>query len=390
MTKHMADLPTILEQGHATLQTWISVALLLTPFAYLVLSQRSKSVGGRSEKGEAGPHAAAAAPDHSKFDTSNIRVTKILIHPIKSCKGTSVPEAKYTLEGLENDRRWCIIRADNNAVVTARDVAKMVLINPRIIPDSSSSEGGWLEVSFPKESGCEAFSVPLNPTEEVLQDWRNLDISLWGKDDIEGYVCQTNTGRSPSEILSEYMGLPVHLAVKGSRLRICQPTQRFPDLDAPSYFQDGYPLMLLSEESVAAMQERVRGMVGMQGIEETWSSDTLQVERFRPNIVIKGAGAPFFEDILTEFTVDSHRESVEKASPIIQLVSKCTRCMLPNVHPETGVRDKAVPLKVLMKHRRGLDPARPSLSCMGCNGILTANGVVKVGDWIHVRKMGFV
>jgi hypothetical protein len=50
--------------------------------------------------------------------------------------------------------------------------------------------------------------------------------------------------------------------------------------------------------------------------------------RFRPNIVIKGAGAPFFEDILTEFTVDSHRESVEKASPIIQLVSKCTRCMV--------------------------------------------------------------
>jgi hypothetical protein len=44
--------------------------------------------------------------------------------------------------------------------------------------------------------------------------------------------------------------------------------------------------------------------------------------------VIKGAGAPFFEDILTEFTVDSHRESVEKASPIIQLVSKCTRCMV--------------------------------------------------------------
>jgi hypothetical protein len=107
----------------------------------------------------------------------------------------------------------------------------------------------------------------------------SLDISLWGKDDIEGYVCQTDTGRSPSEILSEYMGLPVHLAMKGSRPRICPPTQRFPELDAPSHFQDGYPLMLLSDESVAAMQERVRGMVGMQGVEETWSSDTLQVER---------------------------------------------------------------------------------------------------------------
>ncbi|KAG2070933.1 hypothetical protein BDR04DRAFT_1099163 [Suillus decipiens] len=380
-------MPTIVEYGLATLQaSWISVIFLLTPFAYLVLSQRSKSIGGQSDKEEVGSNAL----DHSSFDMSNIRVTKIFIHPIKSCKGTSVPEAKYTLEGLDNDRKWCIVRADNNAVVTARDVAKMVLINPRIIPDASCPEGGRLEISFPKESGCEAFSVPLNPTKEALQDWRNLDISLWGKDDIEGYVCQTNVGRSPSEILSQYMELPVHLAMKGLRPRICPPTLRFPDLDAPSYFQDGYPLMLLSEESVAAMQDRTRGMVGMQGIAEKWSSDTLQVERFRPNIVIKGAGAPFFEDILTEFTFDSHRESVDKGSPVIRLVSKCTRCMLPNVHPDTGVLDKAVPLKVLMKHRRGLDPERPSQACMGCNGILTANGMVKVGDWIHVRKTGFV
>ncbi|KAG1814002.1 uncharacterized protein BJ212DRAFT_1365027 [Suillus subaureus] len=322
----MTDMPAILEQSLATLQTsWIPI--ILVPFAYLALSQISKSVGlgGRSDKGKA---AGSHAPDHSKFDTSNIRVAKILIHPIKSCKGTSVPEAKYTLEGLDNDRKWCVIRADNNVVVTARDVAKMILINPRIIPDSSCSEGGRLEVSFPTESGCEAFSVPLNPTEEALQDWQNLDISLWGKNDIEGYVCQTNIGRSPSEILSEYMGLPVHLAMKGSRPRICSPTERFPDLDAPSYFQDGYPLMLMSEESVAAVQGLVRGMVGMQGIEERWSSENLQIERFRPNIIIKGAGAPFFEDILTEFTADSHRESVDKASPIIRLVSKCTRCMV--------------------------------------------------------------
>ncbi|KAG2136504.1 uncharacterized protein EDB93DRAFT_1242371 [Suillus bovinus] len=385
--EHMAELATNLEHGFTTFQTlWISTVCLLAPFAYLVLSQISKSVGGRSDKGE----AESDTPDHSKFDTSNIRVTKILIHPIKSCKGTSVSEAKYTLHGLDNDRRWSIIRADNNAVVTARDVAKMVLIVPRIIPDPSSPDGGRLEVSFPKESGCEAFSVPLNPTEEELQGWQNVDISLWGKNDIEGYVCQTNTGRSPSEILSQYMGLSVHLAVKGPRPRTCPPTVRFPDLDAPSYFQDSYPLLVVSEESVAAVEKLIQGMVGMQGIEEKWSSDTLQVERFRPNIVIKGAGAPFFEDTMTEFTIHPHHESVDGASSIIQLVRKCTRCVLPNVHPETGIRDKAVPLKILMKHRRGLDPGRPRLPCMGCNGVFTANGVVKVGDWIHVRKTGFV
>ncbi|KAJ8586496.1 hypothetical protein M405DRAFT_771597 [Rhizopogon salebrosus TDB-379] len=371
--------PTILEQGLATLHVcWIPIALLFAPVAYLLLSHWKKS-----------KTAVSSAPNHSKFDTANIRVTKILIHPIKSCRGTSVPEARYTLEGLENDRRWCVVRAANNAVVTARDVAKMVLINPRIIPESASQKEGQLEVSFPEESGCETFSIPLHPTEENLLSWQSIDISLWGKDDIEGYVCQTNIGRSPSQILSQYVGFPVLLAMKGPRPRICPPTHRFPNLDAPSYFQDGYPLLVVSEESVAAMQEQIRGMVGLQGVEEKWFSDTLQVERFRPNIIFKGAGAPFIEDVLTEFTVDSTPESID-AAPIIRLVSKCTRCLLPNVHPETGLRDKAVPLKVLMKHRRGLDPVQPNQACMGCNGVFTQDGVVKVGDWIHVRKMGFV
>ena len=75
------------------------------------------------------------------------------------------------------------------------------------------------------------------------------------------------------------MGFPVLLVMKGPRLRICPPTQRFPNLDAPSYFQDGYPLLVVSEESVAAVQEQIRGMVGVQGVEEKWSNDILQVER---------------------------------------------------------------------------------------------------------------
>ncbi|KAF8844115.1 hypothetical protein BDN67DRAFT_895589, partial [Paxillus ammoniavirescens] len=328
--------------------------------------------------------------NYSKFDTSNIRVTKILIHPIKSCKGTSVQEASYTLEGLENDRKWCIIRADNNLVVTAREASKMVLIHPRIVREPSSPEGGRLEVSFPDDSGCETFSVPLNPSEATLRNWQSLEVELWGKKDIEGYICETITGQSPSAVLSEYFGYPVHLVVKGPRVRICPPTARFPKLDAPSYFQDGFPLLLVSEESIEAVQERIRDMVGIQGVGEKWEKEELVVERFRPNIVFKGARAPFAEDVITELSIDSFQEAREDAESIIHLVSKCARCLLPNVDPATGVRDAAVPYKAMMKFRRGLDPARSSAACIGCNGILTGEGVVKVDDWVHVRKMGFV
>ncbi|KAH7916392.1 hypothetical protein BJ138DRAFT_1075230 [Hygrophoropsis aurantiaca] len=382
---------SLIEHGLAMLQSFpLPIIIFLAPLLYyLRFVRKFKSSAPKSAVNDSG----VITPDCGEFDMSNVRITKILVHPIKSCKGTSVREAKYTAEGLENDRKWCIIRADNNAVLTAREAGTTVLIHPRIVSDLSP-EGGRLEVTLPKTSGCEAFSVPLNPSEATLQSWKTLDVSLWGKSDIEAFICESidSQSRSPSAILSEFLGLSVHLVMKGPRPRICPPTLRFPKLEAPSYFQDGYPLLVVSEESVAALQDRIRGMVGVQGVDEKWSSDKLLIERFRPNIVFKGAGAPFAEDVLTEFAIDSHRpgDAIDSTAPIIHLVSKCTRCLLPNVDTETGIRDKAVPYKVMMKFRRGLDPENMSKPCMGCNGAVTGDGVVKVGDWVHALKFGLV
>lgn len=106
------------------------------------------------------------------------------------------------------------------------------------------------------------------------------DVELWNQKDIQGYICETSAGRSPSTILSEYIGYPVHLVVKGPRVRNCPPTLRFPKLDVPSYFQDGYPLLLVSEESVGAVQEQIKDMVGTQGVSEKWAEEELKVERY--------------------------------------------------------------------------------------------------------------
>lgn len=60
---------------------------------------------------------------------------------------------------------------------------------------------------------------------------------------------------------------------------------------------------------------------------------------------------------------------------------------LPNVSPETGERDQAVPYKVLMKFRTGLDPTQKMKPCVGCNAVPRGSGVVKVGDSLHIKKM---
>lgn len=60
---------------------------------------------------------------------------------------------------------------------------------------------------------------------------------------------------------------------------------------------------------------------------------------------------------------------------------------LPNIDPETGVRDVAVPFKVLMKFRRGIDPTQKNNAFFGCNGVPSGDGYVRVGESVVVVKM---
>jgi uncharacterized protein len=59
---------------------------------------------------------------------------------------------------------------------------------------------------------------------------------------------------------------------------------------------------------------------------------------------------------------------------------------LPNVDVTTGVRDNAVPYKILLKFRIGKDPVQMSKPCFGVNGVPLGAGIVRVGDVVHVRE----
>jgi hypothetical protein len=97
---------------------------------------------------------------------------------------------------------------------------------------------------------------------------------------MDGYICEQSKGSiSPSDIMSEYIGKPVHLVYKGPTPRAADATHGFPDLKAFSNFQDMYPMMMLSEENLAAVEEEARPLAGKQDIDERWNDATLKVER---------------------------------------------------------------------------------------------------------------
>jgi len=186
---------------------------------------------------------------------------------------------------------------------------------------------------------------------------RLKDIIIWpGYDPLDGYICQSPVkgAPSPSEILSKYIGKPVHLTYKGPLPRAVDATYDFPDLKADAFFQDMYPMLLLSEESMEVINKETRPLVGTQNIHERWEDEKLTVERwvdlfrnqyerwkdnalrykrmdgtdncihlfrFRPNIVFEGGG-PFAEDKWEEISIGSPN------GPTITLVSKCARCLV--------------------------------------------------------------
>jgi len=289
--------------------------------------------------------------------------------------------------------------AETHAILTARQVPNIVLITPRLEPDASAPYGGQLVISFPADSKCDSFAVPIQPTPDMLKQWDIVeDAVINGRWHVDGYICRSLdvAQDTPSRILSKYFGRSVHLVTKGPTPRKCPPTWAFPDVPATAKLQDGYPVHVASEESLVAFQKVVRQWANkgkaaaIGGLNhEHWSKGEVDMERFRPNIVFKGAGVPFAEDFWREIFIGPSHDGghhAEGTTPTIILVSKCARCLLPNVDTETGKRDPAVPYKILMKTRTGKDQLDLSKPCFGCNGIFGGHGKVSVGDLVSVKE----
>lgn len=106
---------------------------------------------------------------------------------------------------------------------------------------------------------------------------------------IDGYICQAidPTSPSPSEVLSKYFGRPVHLVMKGPKRRACDTTLTFPDLVASALFQDGFPLLIASDESTENVGDVINQWAGggvdgqsIAGMDDVWRTSRIPIERY--------------------------------------------------------------------------------------------------------------
>lgn len=264
-----------------------------------------------------------------------IEVTELNFYPIKSCRGTTLSTAQIALRGISHDREWLVVNASTNNFMTQREIEKMCLIEPQL-----SEDGKVLTVKAP---GMETISVP------VTEEFGQRRVTVWST------ACRADDqGDEAAKWFSHYLGEDCRL-VRMSDTHKRQVDQRYAKRKTDQVgFADGFPILLISEESLHDLNKRLPAAIPMN--------------RFRPNIVVKGCDA-FGED---------NWKTIKIGDLLFDVVKPCARCVITTIDQSTAEKSSE-PLKTMNAFRN-----KGNKLLFGQNIVHHGVGTIKKGDLLEV------
>jgi uncharacterized protein len=262
---------------------------------------------------------------------SNLVLSEIRIHPVKSLGGFTTPDTVLSERGPVHDRRWMLVDREGR-FVTQREVPAMACLHT--------------------EPRANSFAVIDRRSGDVLELPWNLTAG-------EERMCNVWSDRVRTRVAS-----PAWSAWFSARLDHALTLVHMPDstrrrtdgryAQGLTSLSDGFPYLIISQASLDELNSRLTEPVGM--------------ERFRPNLVIAG-GAPFQEDGWRSITIGGLR---------FDLVKPCARCTIITTDQRTGVRSNE-PLRTLATYRNKANKVLFGMNAMG-----EAGGVLRIGDAVTV------
>lgn len=236
----------------------------------------------------------------------SITLSSLIYYPIKACRGFEVDSWNVERMGLEHDRRMMVVTPEGE-FLTQRQFPKLALITPVL-------QDGILTLSAP---GFDSIQIVIRTSG---YSW---PVNIWKSKGVQAI----DQGEEAVEWLSEWLGTSVRLVhIADEYKRIVNPDYAV-NADDHTGFADGYPILLISEKSLEDLNTRL----------ET----PLPMNRFRPNIVLKGCDA-FAEDTWNQIRIGDVK---------LAIVKPCARCEVTTIDKETLERSKE-PLKTLGKYRK--------------------------------------
>lgn len=232
-----------------------------------------------------------------------LTLSQINIYPIKSCAGISLSSSKVEQMGLEFDRRF-VLTQTNGTFITARTDSTLCLVQTEVTATG-------LRLNAP---GMPELIIKYAEFSEKYQT-----VKVW-EDDINGQYCDPIY----DHWFSQFLGKPCKLVFFGE-----QSKRRVKNSDSEVSFADGYPFLVISQQSLNDLNSRLATPVTMS--------------QFRPNLVIDNC-APFEEDNWKKIRIGE----VE-----FEIMKSCSRCIFTTVDPITGEKNPQLePLSTLQKYRK--------------------------------------
>jgi uncharacterized protein YcbX len=259
-------------------------------------------------------------------------LSEIHLYPVKSCRGTSVESGSFDRWGLLGDRRWMIVD-ETGCFLSQRALPRLALVVPHLTS----------EVLVLEAPGQPPLQLPA-----AGADGEERTVSIW--DD----TCRApDQGQPAAEWLSRYLGRPARLVRMDAEFQ--RPVEN--GIDSQVSFADGFPVLILSEASLEALNSRL--------------ASPLPMNRFRPNLVVAGA-APFAEDGWRRIRI---------GQAVLRLIRPCIRCVTTTVDQATGETGKE-PLATLATFRRAEGGV-----IFGQNAVHERSGRIRVGDSVDVLEV---
>jgi uncharacterized protein YcbX len=266
-----------------------------------------------------------------------LELTEINIYPIKSTRRISLGESTVLKRGLAWDRRWMLVDSDGN-FITARKYPRLATVSTQLTTDT-------LNV---RVRGMPELCIPLEPP----QEGETRKVTVW-----RDTCTAIEYGLDYDQWFSEFLGLRCHLVrMRSSDVRAVSADYGM-EGDEVS-FADSFPLLLISEASLADLNNRLDNPVSMR--------------RFRPNIVVSGCDA-FDED---------HWRRLRIGNVEFEGARACSRCVFTTIDPDTGEKDAdREPLRTLGTYRKRKEGG----IFFGQNLIPRGAGTIHVGDPVTIE-----
>lgn len=298
-------------------------------------------------------------------------ITSLRIYPIKSCRGLELTHTRLKKSGLLLDRNWMFIGPDRK-FLTIRSDPSMTLIDTKIYESQEDHNKGetFLEISIHGTDG--RVKIPAFPTKKWLEENTKLStVEIWGSEtDGWEYSAEIN------KMFSNFFNKDCALIYKGptDRLVAINGRKELYGKDTAHHFADVMSLQVASEASIKDLNKRL-------GFSPN-AKDALTIERFRPNIIVRGRDDhPWEEDSWKRVRISTTLPDEEALYKLdLDIVARCARCQVPNVNPDTAEKNAKQPWDTLMQFRR-VDTGGPAKykPCFGMMAIPKNEGKIAVG-----------